>query len=214
MRITLVRHGETVGQSSIRYYGATDLSLSEVGREQMRRAAEALREERFDAVFSSRLQRSAEAAELIAGGRAPVRVVAGFDEVNFGRWEGWTRQEIAARDPENYRIWQQRRPDFRYPEGDSRPEFEARVWGAARDLMEDGTQRSVLMVLHRGVIAVLLTSLLGLSPEERARLDIALGSIHTVHREGGRWCAERLDRVDHLLDGAHRPRSSVQERRP
>ena len=202
MRITLVRHGETVGQSSIRYYGATDLPLSDLGREQMRRVAETLRDERFDAVFSSRLQRSMEAAELIAAGRAPVRALAGFDEVNFGRWEGWTREEIAERDPENYRVWQLRRPDFRYPEGDSRPEFEARVGAAARDLLESISHDSVLMVLHRGVIAVLLTQLLGLSPEERARVDIDLGSIHVVRRENERWRAESLDRVDHLASGS------------
>ena len=38
MRITLVRHGETTGQSSIRFFGQTDVPLSDVGREQMRRA--------------------------------------------------------------------------------------------------------------------------------------------------------------------------------
>jgi broad specificity phosphatase PhoE len=198
MRITLVRHGETVGQSSIRYYGATDVALSDVGREQMRQVAAALRDERFDAVFSSRLQRSVEAARLVAGGRTPVHAVAGFDEVNFGRWEGWTREEIAERDPENYHVWQQRRPDFRYPEGDSRPEFEARVGTAARDLLRGMAHDSVLMVLHRGVIAVLLTQLLELSAEARARVDIDLGSIHVVRRENGRWSAEALDRVDHL----------------
>jgi broad specificity phosphatase PhoE len=200
MRITLVRHGETVGQSSVRYYGATDLPLSDLGREQMRRVAAALRDERFDAVFSSRLQRSMEAAQLIAAGSAPVSAVAGFDEVNFGRWEGWTREEIAERDPENYRVWQQRRPDFRYPEGDSRPEFEARVGAAARDLLDGMAHDSVLMVLHRGVIAVILMQLLELSPEERARVDIDLGSIHVVRREGGHWQAEILDRTDHLIE--------------
>jgi broad specificity phosphatase PhoE len=202
MRITLVRHGETVGQSSIRYYGATDLPLSDAGREQMRSVARALRDERFDAVYSSCLCRSAEAASLVAGGRSAVRRVAGFDEVNFGRWEGWTREEIAARDGENYRLWQQQRPDFRYPGGDSRPEFEARVWSAARDLLAGAAHASLLMVLHRGVIAVLLTHLLGLAREDRARLRIDLGSIHVVSGGGAGWQAEALDRTDHLREGS------------
>jgi hypothetical protein len=37
--LALVRHGETVGNSSIRYYGRTDLALSDLGRAQMRGAA-------------------------------------------------------------------------------------------------------------------------------------------------------------------------------
>ena len=37
-RIVLVRHGETTGESSIRYYGATDVPLSDLGRQQVRAA--------------------------------------------------------------------------------------------------------------------------------------------------------------------------------
>jgi broad specificity phosphatase PhoE len=33
--LLLVRHGETVGQSSIRLYGATDVALSDEGELQM-----------------------------------------------------------------------------------------------------------------------------------------------------------------------------------
>jgi broad specificity phosphatase PhoE len=40
MRLVLVRHGETVGHSSIRYYGRTDVALSDLGRRQMRAARE------------------------------------------------------------------------------------------------------------------------------------------------------------------------------
>ena len=35
----LVRHGETTGQSSVRLYGATDVPLSDLGREQVRAVA-------------------------------------------------------------------------------------------------------------------------------------------------------------------------------
>jgi broad specificity phosphatase PhoE len=58
------------------------------------------------------------------------------------------------------------------------------------------------MVLHKGVIAVILSELLRLGAEERARLAIDLGSIHVVARDGaGIWLAEVLDRVDHLGAG-------------
>ena len=127
MRITLVRHGETTGQSSVRYFGATDVPLSDLGREQMRRVRDVLAGEPFDAVFSSRLRRSREGAKLVAAGRAVVTPMAEFDEVNFGRWEGWTREEIAQRDPEQYRAWQQNGHAFSYPDGESRPAFRVRV---------------------------------------------------------------------------------------
>jgi len=127
MRITLVRHGETVGQSSVRYYGITDVALSDAGREQMRRVGQALARRRFGAIFTSRLRRSIEAASVIAPSLGPPTPLAGFDEVNFGRWEGWTREEIADRDPLNYRLWQERKASFAYPEGESREIFRGRV---------------------------------------------------------------------------------------
>src|SRR5215467_12847097 len=112
MRLTLVRHGETTGQSSVRYYGSTDVPLSRLGIEQMRHVGTALADERFDVLLCSRLQRSRQSAELAARRRLAPRPVAAFDEVDFGRWEGWTREEIAARDAECYRRWQEDPEEF------------------------------------------------------------------------------------------------------
>lgn len=196
-RLTLVRHGETTGQSSIRYYGTTDVPLSESGRAQMRSVRRALCEQRFDAVFTSRLCRSVEAAALIAdtpGGRA----IAAFDEVNFGRWEGWTREEIAARDPENFSAWERDGMRFVYPGGDSRVAFHERVAAGLRTLLQEGDGRDWLLVLHKGVIAVILTELLGLSAAERAALAIDLGSIHVLQDAGKGWQPDVLNRIDHL----------------
>lgn len=197
-RITLVRHGETTGQSSVRYFGRTDLPLNEHGIRQMERARAALACERFGAVFSSRLERSRAGAALIAGNGHAVIAVPAFDEVHFGRWEGWCREEIELRDPENYGRWQADGRSFTYPEGESRPAFEARVVAGLDEILFASAADNLLMVLHRGVIAVILTHLLGLAPETRARLNIDLGSIHVVARPNGRWQAESLDRTDHL----------------
>jgi broad specificity phosphatase PhoE len=198
MRITLVRHGETTGQSSIRYYGATDVPLSAVGEAQMRRAAAALAGEDFDALVSSRLRRSRRGAALVAGGRLVPMPVAGFDEVHFGRWEGWTREEIAARDPAQYRLWQAHAEDFAYPEGECRQAFRRRVVAALDALLAQPPGRDLLMVLHRGVIAVILAELLGLTPPQRRGLAIDLGSIHVVRRTAAAWAPLRLNDVAHL----------------
>jgi broad specificity phosphatase PhoE len=196
MRIIIVRHGETTGESSIRYHGATDVPLSPLGEQQMHRAGAALAHERFDAVLSSRLRRARRGAALVAQ-RAP-RPVAAFDEVNFGRWEGWTHEEIAARDPENFRRWQVRPDTFVYPGGDCRQVFERRVQAGLRELLADPPGENVLLVVHRGVIAVILADLLGLTPPARRALQIDLGSIHVVERRGASWRAEVLNRTDHL----------------
>lgn len=191
-RITLVRHGETTGQSSIRYYGATDVPLSDSGEEQMRRVGAALGRARFDRVFSSTLRRSRDAAGIIAPGIATVAVPE-LDEIHFGRWEGWTREEIAARDPDLYARWQAAPHDFAYPGGDDRGVFAARVAGGLTRLLDEHAPGEWLMVLHRGVIAVALEHLLGAARPRR--VEIALGSMHVVASNGDGWLAEQLDVV-------------------
>jgi broad specificity phosphatase PhoE len=197
LRLTLVRHGETEGQSSVRYHGRTDVSLSAVGRQQMGRVRRALQDRVFAGVYASTLSRSVEAA-VIASGAGTVQRIAGFDEIDFGDWEGLTAEEIAVRDPELHARWQAHAGDFRYPGGESVAEFRARVARALRQVLNDARQGEFLFVVHKGVIRCVLAELLRLREEQRAGVTAALGSIHVVARAHGVWTAEMLDRTDHL----------------
>jgi len=195
-RLVLVRHGETVGQSSIRYYGATDLALSDLGLRQMRAVATALHDETYDLVLTSALQRTRVAAELIKP-TAPRRVVPGFNEICFGEWEGWTREEIAARDPQRFVVWQSDMHGFTYPGGDSVPAFRARVAAAWREVMAAAPEH-LLLVVHRGVILTILSEMLGLSDAQRGAWPTALGSIHVLEGSASTWRATLVDGVAHL----------------
>ena len=157
--IVLVRHGETEGNSSTRFHGANDVGLADEGRAQMRRARFALRHEAFDQVFASPLQRSWEAARIVSGGAA-VQLLADLREVDFGRWEGLTRQEIEAADPVLYRDWQNDRANFDFPGGEVRAEFRARVERALDGIAASGVA-SALVVVHKGTIRTIVQKLLG-----------------------------------------------------
>src|SRR4029077_19178448 len=136
-RFFLVRHGETEGESSIRYHGATDVPLSELGREQMRSAARGIAAYRSDVnfgkVFSSPLVRASEGARIItceiSGEPASIVTIEEFAEVHFGLFEGLTADEIRDRYPDHFAVWNADRlaPDYTYPEGESRANFAARV---------------------------------------------------------------------------------------
>ncbi len=103
-RLVLIRHGETVGDSSVRFHGSNDVELSAEGRALMREVARGLRGEVFDLVLASHLRRSWEAASIVVGG-APVRLAHAFREIDFGRWEGVTKPELEASDPLLYKDW-------------------------------------------------------------------------------------------------------------
>jgi probable phosphoglycerate mutase len=213
-RLVLVRHGETVGNSSIRYFGRTDVALSELGRRQMHAAREWLAARDgargFAPVFSSPLARAAEGARIIAGEDARALVIDEFVEVDFGLFEGLTAEEIAERYPEEFRRWKADRlaPGFVYPQGESRADFAKRVIdGTAlmlalwQDAPAGGAAASTaLLVAHRGVIRQIVRHLTGvLEP----RID--LGSIHILEQETdvqdvrvARWRPVVLDLTEHL----------------
>ncbi len=197
-RLVLVRHGETEGQSSIRYYGATDVPLNESGRRQLARVGRALADVPLDAVYTSALRRTVEGARIIAPD-VPAQAIASFNEVHFGEWEGLTREEIAARDPERYGRWRHALDDFCYPGGEAVSAFRARVVYAWRRLLPAAPAHA-LVVAHKGVIASIVAEMLGLGPTQRAAWPIDLASIHVLEATDGHWQAAVVNECRHLAN--------------
>jgi broad specificity phosphatase PhoE len=201
----LVRHGETVGGSSTRLYGSTDLALSQVGRRQMERVRVVVGDLVFDRVITSPLQRSREAAAIVHPRPQPApEVVEAFTEIDFGHWEGLTADEVAARYPEEVGGWRSAAGDWGFPGGETRNGFRARVAEAIRAHLADATGRS-LLVLHKGVVKIIVGTLLGEVPEVYAHRACELGSLHVMARENGTWRTVTAA-VDHL--GEHRQSGS------
>ena len=187
-RLILVRHGETAGQSSIRYYGVTDVPLSELGREQIRAAKRKIPGETYDVVWASTLCRSWEAARIIAPD-APIRLDFDLREIDFGDWEGLTREEIEEVDPEGYAEWQANDADFHFPGGESRADFRKRIERGYHRLLATGAS-SALIVVHKGVVRTLLELATGftLAPEHPD-----LGAVvHASRNASGAWTTGRI----------------------
>ncbi len=197
--LVLVRHGETEGQSSIRYYGRTDLRLSEVGRMQMRAAGSTLRERKFDTVFASSLVRAQEGARIVAG-HDRIVCIEDFIEIDFGLFEGLTAEEIQQRHPAEFAVWQSSRfeADYTYPHGESRVAFNSRIDRGLKRMLElwksdaMAPSSTSLLVAHRGVIRAIIRSLTVTDPV------VELGSISILEWDGAKWQPKVLDAVAHL----------------
>jgi len=196
-RVVLARHGETEGESATRFHGSGDVRLSAEGEARMRELGRSFGYERFDRVVASPLQRAWRSAQL-AGRGAPVKIEADFREIDFGRWEGLTREEIQATDPVLYEDWQNRRPGFEFPNGEPRGEFRARVQNGLEGLMGSGAG-SVLVVVHKGVVRAIAETLLG-SPLEDGRPE--LGGVVELYRDGDAWKPGRVSSNPAGLDSA------------
>lgn len=197
-RLWLVRHGETEGQSSIRYHGSNDVPLSDVGRAQIRALAPLLRDVSFSRLVHSPLSRAVESAQLLAlaiGHHEPLEVDERLREISFGTAEGMTREEIAARWPDFWSGYEAGRVDA-FPGGEPRAGFAARV-AAAIDELARAAAGDVLVVAHRGIVKHALLALLHPADFEAAddsSYGVELGSLSVVRAGPGAvgWQLEAL----------------------
>ncbi len=186
-RFLLVRHGETEGQSSVRYHGSNDVPLSDLGRTQIRRLVPLLQACGAPAapavVLHSPLQRAAESARILVEGcgwpQALLRPVPDLRELCFGDCEGLTAEEIAARYAAFWRE-HQAGSSTAFPGGEPFQAFRDRVRAAFAALCQDLPQGDVLVVAHRGVVRNGLCFLLGVEAAAGGEYAVGLGSLSIV----------------------------------
>lgn len=178
--IYLVRHGETDGESSIRYHGRNDVSLSDLGCRQVEGLLRLLRHVAFAAVVHSPLSRAHDSARiLIEGLQRPPDVIEeapDLTEVFFGDMEGMTAAEIAAAMPDWYADWKGGRATG-FPGGETFAGFDARVGRAIDGVLARHPEGNLLIVAHKGIIKRGVGRLLRMSPESTAKLNPGLGSL-------------------------------------
>lgn len=181
-RVFMVRHGATVLSAEDRFAGATDVALSDEGREQTRRLAERLSGEHVAAVFASPLGRTVETAQILAAPhQLKVQTRDGFREINHGHWEQMTRHEVEERFPEEAAEWEKDPYTFAPLGGESGLAVTARALPALIDLVREYHGKNILVVSHKATIRLLLSSLLGFDPRRyRDALDQKPAALNIV----------------------------------
>ncbi|WNM28439.1 histidine phosphatase family protein [Demequina capsici] len=184
LTLVMVRHGVTPMTLEHRFSGSGVVgpSLTPAGRVQVAKAADAVHQigrrtwqdlPSVDRVVASPMTRTQETGAAI-GRRvgAHVETDARLQEVDFGRWEGLTAQEIVARDGGALLQW--RDGEVAPPGGESLAQVAVRVDGLVADLaaeharlcVSDGDHgRSIALASH----AVAIKSVVGLSLEAPER---------------------------------------------
>lgn len=152
-RIVAVRHGETAWNVDTRIQGQLDVGLNAKGRWQAQRVAAALSDEGLDAIYASDLARAHDTALAIGAATGlAVQADRGLRERSFGRFEGHTWADIAARWPDDSARWRKRDLDFGPEGGETLPGFYARVVAAAERLARRHPGEAIALVAHGGVM--------------------------------------------------------------
>lgn len=185
-RIFLVRHGATVLTAEDRFAGSVNVQLSDEGREQARRLALRLSEEKIAAVYASPLDRTMETAGFLAASHGlPVQPRDGLREISHGHWEQLTRREVDEQFPEEAAAWEEDPYTFAPAGGESGLAVTARALPVLMDIVRENPSGHVIIVSHKATIRLLLSSLLGFDPRRyRDNLDQNPAALNIVDFKG------------------------------
>jgi broad specificity phosphatase PhoE len=202
VRLFLVRHGESVGNSENRLQGQTDYDLSDLGRRQAELTAQRLCALGTTALYTSPLLRALQTAKTIGErmGREP-QLLPGVAEYDFGELAGLTYAELRAR----FALRGVQSPTERvYPGEEGREHFLQRVTEAFAGVIESHPGETVAVVSHGGPIALYCQRVLGMPyrrpmPFVIANCSLNLIAVSDELDEAG----ERPMLLDRLNDTCH-----------
>lgn len=181
-RIFLIRHGATVLTAEDRFAGATDVELSDEGREQVRRLALRLSGEKISAIYASPLGRTMETASILAEPHGlPVAKCDGLREISHGHWEQMTREEVERQYPTEAAAWNEDPYTFAPTGGESGLAVTARALPALIDIVRKHPTSNVIIASHKATIRLLISSLMGFDPRRfRDNLDQSPAALNIV----------------------------------
>jgi broad specificity phosphatase PhoE len=205
MRLLLAPHAPTDWNAVGRYQGHTDTTLSAVGRRQAALLADRLANQRIDEVHSSDLRRALETASAVCEPRRlPLRFDARLRELHFGAWEGLTYGEVQTRYAEPMNAWETDPLRTAPPGGETLAQLATRVGAFLSELTDEpGTEKTKLVVAHRGSLRVLVCLALDLPPEIRSRFHLVPASLSELNIDSKGAVLTSLNDVHHLRETAH-----------
>lgn len=218
IRVILVRHGESSYNVERRVQGHCDLSrLTEKGETMAAQVADALKDLKFDAVYSSPLQRAKRTAEIVLSGLdnpPPLQTSDDLKEISLPLWEGVLFTEVQEKYPDDYQNWLNNPHQLRMTLEDGSDFFPVaaiyeqaeRFWRSILPL-HDG--QTILVVAHSGINRSLITSAIGLTPADYQRFQVSNCGISVLNfagQFGDPVQIESLNITSHLGEPIPKPR--------
>lgn len=163
-RLVIVRHAQSESNKARFFAAATNVNLTELGREQAKKTAEYLAEYTFDRAYSSPMVRVLQTAKPILEGRDIVlEHCPDLREINGGMWEGMSYAEIDEKYPHERDLWYHSFADCVCPGGDSVCDIDRRIRVVFEKIIKDNPAKTVLVATHATPIRLITNFFLGKS---------------------------------------------------
>ena len=199
MRLIVVRHGETFYNAQRRLTGQSDVPLNSLGERQAVALGDCLAMEHLDAIVTSDLERTRVTASTIASSHGLlVQEDSDLRELAFGEWEGYTFDEVLAKDANQVSLWREDSTIYAPPGGETVAQLRDRCARALKRWQTEYPDASVLWVTHGGLIGVLLCHVLGIDLKRRWQFSHDNASISELRLRGDRLIIVRLNETAHI----------------
>lgn len=177
--IYVVRHGETDWNREDRLQGHSDIPINETGRAQARAAAEKLKKQKVDVIYSSDLMRAMETAAIIHHEIGCSQIIRSqlLRERFFGYGEGKTWPEVHQELPHCRTIEQ-------LPEAESLADVQKRAFTLLEQIIHVHQGQSVVLVTHGAWMEALLKTIGSVSVSP---IIIGNGACMTLIYRGSGW---------------------------
>ena len=199
-RIILIRHGQTAWNKVERIRGQVEIPLDETGLAQAEATARRVVDEwKPVAVYCSPLQRAVQTAQAIARRLGQdVRPMSGFNDMNFGQWQGLSPEEAEQRWPNLARAWLEAPHTVTFPDGESLNQLKERSMAALHQVIERHREEELVIVGHTVVNRVLLCAVLGLDNSNYWRIGQDTCAINVIKWRKGIFFIESINDRCHL----------------
>lgn len=200
-QVYLIRHGDTGEALKGRFVGRQDVPLSPLGQRQSAALSQCSELKSCREAFCSPMLRVRETV-----GHSELDLLCRQDEdlreIDFGRWEALSFDEISREYPAEVDRWARLNPDFRFPEGEAYADFLQRIQQAAERIARAAASQSepLAVFAHGGVIRALICQWLGLPAKHYLLFEIAPASVSAVRLFGDQGVLIRLNDLSHLRE--------------
>ena len=141
VEIIFEAHGTTYDNETHLSSGHFDVELSPLGVKQSKEMGERYKDEQFDAIFCSDLQRAYKSAEIGFGSRFPIIQDKRLRECDYGDMTQKPSGDVDAQKP--------KRISVPFPNGESYEQTAERMKSFLQDLLRNYDNRRVMIIGHR-----------------------------------------------------------------
>ena len=197
MKLTLIRHGETIWNQERRVQGFSDIDLNDAGLHQAEQLALSLKDHHIHSIYASPLIRARRTAQIINQyHNAPIYLESDLMEMNQGDFEGLSFQDLMTREKDFLRRWISDPASVRMPNGESFDELQYRAWKAIEGITMKHDE--ALVVSHSFTIASILCKVKNISLSEFRTVHVDTASKTIVRFLNGSASIESFNERSHL----------------